>query len=272
MSSDLPLFDGSSLSHFCFSPFMDDPSTYFLDTIPIPENNIDSILQNPVEETSFQGQIAPTNLQNVSLPFDPSNTFQSYETHSHGGDENVPEMMMPSSFSENSIEGSPGFSFQPQFGSFVESPNFRHSAFSSPGNGFVSGEMRSVLSTGGLQVTLHFDICNDQRLPWNPYFPRSLFIEGRSFKGERYSAEERKERIQKYRAKRFQRNFGKIVKYACRKSLAEKRVRVHGRFARRDEIEETPKTETHDRDEGEDGFWIGGPSEEGGEETVRVDG
>uniref|UniRef100_A0A0D9XYB3 CCT domain-containing protein n=1 Tax=Leersia perrieri TaxID=77586 RepID=A0A0D9XYB3_9ORYZ len=48
----------------------------------------------------------------------------------------------------------------------------------------------------------------------------------------RYSAEERRERIEKYRSKRNQRNFEKKITYACRKTLADSRPRVKGRFAR----------------------------------------
>uniref|UniRef100_J3NCI4 CCT domain-containing protein n=1 Tax=Oryza brachyantha TaxID=4533 RepID=J3NCI4_ORYBR len=48
----------------------------------------------------------------------------------------------------------------------------------------------------------------------------------------RYSAEERRERIEKYRSKRNLRNFDKKITYACRKTLADSRPRVKGRFAR----------------------------------------
>uniref|UniRef100_A0ACD5Y3N4 Uncharacterized protein n=1 Tax=Avena sativa TaxID=4498 RepID=A0ACD5Y3N4_AVESA len=48
----------------------------------------------------------------------------------------------------------------------------------------------------------------------------------------RYNAEERRERIEKYRSKRNQRNFQKKITYACRKTLADSRPRVKGRFAR----------------------------------------
>uniref|UniRef100_A0A0E0ML47 CCT domain-containing protein n=1 Tax=Oryza punctata TaxID=4537 RepID=A0A0E0ML47_ORYPU len=48
----------------------------------------------------------------------------------------------------------------------------------------------------------------------------------------RYSAEERRERIEKYRSKRNHRNFDKKITYACRKTLADSRPRVKGRFAR----------------------------------------
>ncbi|XP_051124907.1 uncharacterized protein LOC127247204 [Andrographis paniculata] len=48
----------------------------------------------------------------------------------------------------------------------------------------------------------------------------------------RYSVEERKDRILRYLKKRNQRNFNKTIKYACRKTLADKRVRIRGRFAK----------------------------------------
>ncbi|XP_047319257.1 zinc finger protein CONSTANS-LIKE 14-like [Impatiens glandulifera] len=62
----------------------------------------------------------------------------------------------------------------------------------------------------------------------------------------RYSPEEKKQRIQRYRNKRNQRNFNKTIKYACRKTLADSRIRIRGRFARNDEIEK------EDRDEEEE--------------------
>ncbi|KAL6546983.1 hypothetical protein OROMI_022704 [Orobanche minor] len=51
----------------------------------------------------------------------------------------------------------------------------------------------------------------------------------------RYSAEEKKDRILRYLKKKNQRNFNKTIKYACRKTLADKRVRVRGRFAKNNE-------------------------------------
>ncbi|KAG0621124.1 hypothetical protein M758_4G270900 [Ceratodon purpureus] len=48
----------------------------------------------------------------------------------------------------------------------------------------------------------------------------------------KYSMEERKIRIHRYQQKRTQRNFNKKIKYACRKTLADSRPRVRGRFAK----------------------------------------
>ncbi|KAF7834631.1 zinc finger protein CONSTANS-LIKE 4 [Senna tora] len=60
--------------------------------------------------------------------------------------------------------------------------------------------------------------------------------ESNNIKVGRYSEEERKERIVRYLKKRNQRNFNKTIKYACRKTLADRRVRVRGRFARNNEL------------------------------------
>ncbi|GAB2217784.1 hypothetical protein Droror1_Dr00000996 [Drosera rotundifolia] len=48
------------------------------------------------------------------------------------------------------------------------------------------------------------------------------------------SVEERKEKIHRYMKKKSERNFNKKIKYACRKTLADSRPRVRGRFAKSD--------------------------------------
>ncbi|CAH8331693.1 unnamed protein product [Eruca vesicaria subsp. sativa] len=66
--------------------------------------------------------------------------------------------------------------------------------------------------------------------------------------------EQRKERINRYMKKRNERNFSKKIKYACRKTLADSRPRVRGRFARNDEFGELNKqgSSSHHDDEDED--------------------
>ncbi|XP_042483404.1 uncharacterized protein LOC122063765 [Macadamia integrifolia] len=64
-------------------------------------------------------------------------------------------------------------------------------------------------------------------------------VEEPNVKVGRYTDEERKKRILKYLKKRNRRNFNKTIKYACRKALADRRVRIRGRFARNNELNET---------------------------------
>ncbi|WOL07096.1 hypothetical protein Cni_G15832 [Canna indica] len=59
-----------------------------------------------------------------------------------------------------------------------------------------------------------------------------------NYKVGRLSSEERKEKIERYMRKRNVRNFSKKIKYACRKTLADSRPRVRGRFAKNDELGE----------------------------------
>ncbi|CAM0956865.1 unnamed protein product [Alopecurus aequalis] len=70
----------------------------------------------------------------------------------------------------------------------------------------------------------------------------SSSLEDTSFKAARLSVEERKEKIHRYIKKRNERNFSKKIKYACRKTLADSRPRVRGRFAKNDEYCESSST------------------------------
>ncbi|KAI3876608.1 hypothetical protein MKX03_013310 [Papaver bracteatum] len=74
-------------------------------------------------------------------------------------------------------------------------------------------------------------------------------------KVRRYTKEERNDRILKYLKKKNQRNFNKTIKYVCRKTLADRRIRIRGRFARNNEYPEelsTTKNNTANDHEEED--------------------
>ncbi|KAL6280430.1 hypothetical protein ACE6H2_017311 [Prunus campanulata] len=174
---------------------------------------------------------------------------QVFGPHSYSGAENVAKFMQRS-FSSNSFDGKPGFVFQPCFDSLMESSTFQNQALSSPENSFLAGQMRRVSSTGDLQ---------NFRTARNPRESSVMEEAAANFKMGRYSAEERKERISKYRAKRSQRNFNKTIKYACRKTLADNRPRIRGRFARNDETGEVLKAAcSSNREEDEDELWVEG--------------
>ncbi|KAK3227788.1 hypothetical protein Dsin_007650 [Dipteronia sinensis] len=181
------------------------------------------------------------------------NQQQPFVPHSYsGGAENVSKYIQRS-FSSNSFDGKPGFLFQPRFDTLMESPNLHnHQALSSPENSFFTRQMRRNLRTA--QKT--------ERSFSSPLATERSFMEETNFKVGRYSAEERKEKILKYRAKRNQRNFNKTIKYACRKTLADNRPRIRGRFARNDESGEIPKAACSARDEDEDELWLDGLHEE----------
>ncbi|KAJ6420965.1 hypothetical protein OIU84_028361 [Salix udensis] len=67
-------------------------------------------------------------------------------------------------------------------------------------------------------------------------------LEDSTFKVGKLSVEQRKEKIHRYMKKRNERNFSKKIKYACRKTLADSRPRVRGRFAKNDDFGDIHRT------------------------------
>lgn len=51
----------------------------------------------------------------------------------------------------------------------------------------------------------------------------------------------RKEKLSRYRSKKNKRNFGRKIKYACRKALADSQPRIRGRFAKTEESDTSKK-------------------------------
>ncbi|KAI3974249.1 hypothetical protein MKX01_030918 [Papaver californicum] len=90
--------------------------------------------------------------------------------------------------------------------------------------------MRRAFSEGDIQ-TLHN--CNSTDLTFSS-FERPLTIGN-------YSIEERKQKLSRYRKKRNKRNFGRKIKYACRKALADSQPRVRGRFAKTEDLQPSKK-------------------------------
>ncbi|XP_021820865.1 putative zinc finger protein CONSTANS-LIKE 11 [Prunus avium] len=213
---------------------------------------------------AFDALEVKTEQCHLALDQNAYNNNQVFGPHSYSGAENVAKFMQRS-FSSNSFDGKPGFVFQPCFDSLMESSTFQNQALSSPENSFLAGQMRRVSSTGDLQ---------NFRTARNPRESSVMEEAAANFKMGRYSAEERKEKISKYRAKRSQRNFNKTIKYACRKTLADNRPRIRGRFARNDETGEVLKAAcSSNREEDEDELWVEGlnvEEEENG--TVRGGG
>ncbi|CAN4095663.1 unnamed protein product [Withania somnifera] len=87
----------------------------------------------------------------------------------------------------------------------------------------LSNESQHLVSATGCSNPLASDITN---------------LEDTTFKAVKCTPEERREKIHRYMKKRNERNFSKKIKYACRKTLADSRPRVRGRFAKNDEFGE----------------------------------
>ncbi|MCD9644981.1 hypothetical protein HAX54_033609 [Datura stramonium] len=91
----------------------------------------------------------------------------------------------------------------------------------------LSNESQLLVNVAGCSNTLATEITSFEDPCYN--------------KSGRCSVEARREKIHRYMKKRNERNFSKKIKYACRKTLADSRPRVRGRFARNDEFGEANK-------------------------------
>ncbi|XP_012572137.1 uncharacterized protein [Cicer arietinum] len=210
-------------------------SSFFSFSPPLTENlttsNENLSAFEVKNEKSQMGVVDYYNINNIQ-----------YLPHSYSGVENVSKYMQRS-YSSNSFEGKKhNFVFQTHHDNVVDSPIIQTHDRNSPENNSFVGQIRRVCSTGDLQMKAN-DMCRREG-------------EEANLKVGRYSAEERKERISKYKAKRTQRNFNKTIKYACRKTLADNRPRVRGRFARNDEYNEIPKPSCLTTDEEQVDFWM----------------
>nr|DAD20042.1 TPA_asm: hypothetical protein HUJ06_021505 [Nelumbo nucifera] len=119
---------------------------------------------------------------------------------------------------------------------------------------YASTSLQRVYSSGEMQ-----NINNDSTHLVNGGGGASLTSEISAFEESTYkvgrlSVEERKEKIHRYMKKRNERNFSKKIKYACRKTLADSRPRVRGRFAKNDELGEAvrPNCSNHEVEDEEE--------------------
>ncbi|CAI9288853.1 unnamed protein product [Lactuca saligna] len=251
MSSEIYEFDGCIFND-PFSPFNDSSTidilqafqehnynyTPLLPSSPLsPPLTTQENLDTPFEEID---QIAPTifsssppshQLQNLSLyqmgiSVTSSNealdschldvkTEESqlplYDSYYYGGSDHALTMMQRS-YSSNSFqqEKPNGVLYEPKINGLIESQNLQAQSLTSPDQNFSYSHMRRVCSTGDLQSPKINQ--TSQRLSSSPLATESSFMDEANFKVGRYNAEERKEKIMRYRAKRTQRNFNKTIK------------------------------------------------------------
>ncbi|XP_077243066.1 uncharacterized protein LOC143883609 [Tasmannia lanceolata] len=298
MSSNLYILDGSSFPHsseicpsdldlqflldpiFPFqNPSLDFPNS-FSDYQNSPHPSLNSCHSFHSSNTLPQLSFSPPSHEMNSLSLGPTTLSQSLPHVTQAVDRftdlgvldtSVLKLdkagLMQRSFSIHSLDQKQSLVFQPHFLSLLEAPKFRTRMWNSTENSGFGGTMRRACSTGDLHILNRIQSANG-----SPSYLASenSFIKEPGYKVSRYSAEERKQRIHKYRNKRTQRNFHKTIKYACRKTLADSRVRVRGRFARNDQTGEISKGAGSNREEEEEEqLWVDGFSYEDEEMLAR---
>ncbi|CAK9156601.1 unnamed protein product [Ilex paraguariensis] len=254
MASDLFVYENTFFSD-PFSPFIESLIDHDSIFQAISDTYHNSAERNPLDETNSLDQSAPTLLS--SSP--PSHQLGNLSLYQH----QTTHLATASSISANRYADFTVLEVKTEEcralidSLFSYSNNFfepQTQGLSSPANNSSIGQIRRVCSTGDLPKIKTAE--TSHKLSSNPLSTERSSMEEANFKVRRYSAEERKQRIHRYKAKRNQRNFNKTIKYACRKTLADNRPRIRGRFVRNDETGEIPKAATYNRYEDEDDLWI----------------
>ncbi|GMI64156.1 hypothetical protein like AT1G04500 [Hibiscus trionum] len=125
------------------------------------------------------------------------------------------------------------------------------------------GDNSGIFSTDSIQrIFKHGDIeglsCDNQQfvgatMSSTPLTSEISSLEDSTFnKVGKLTVEQRREKIHRYMKKRNERNFTKKIKYACRKTLADSRPRVRGRFAKNDDFGETQRQASSNHEEDDD--------------------
>nr|GEW03520.1 putative CCT motif family protein [Tanacetum cinerariifolium] len=118
------------------------------------------------------------------------------------------------------------------------------------GRPYNSNELQALSNESNHMLNNGNGNCNPPLAP-----PEITSLESETFRvANKLTSEERREKIHRYMKKRNERNFSKKIKYACRKTLADSRPRVRGRFAKNDEFGEHHRnnSNTHEEDTDED--------------------
>ncbi|XP_031253426.1 uncharacterized protein LOC116111333, partial [Pistacia vera] len=205
-----PVHESSSIDQYTHTLLSSSPPSHLLENLSLCQSTHLQPLANGYQDFSSLDAMEVKSEESL-VGFDScyNQQQQSFVPRSYSGVENVAKYMQRS-YSSNSFDNKSGFLFRPHFDTLMEPPNVNNQALSSPESNFFSGQMRRVCSTGDLQNTgtAH----KPQRSFSSHVATESPFTEEANFKVGRYSAEERKEKILKYRAKRNQRNFNKTIK------------------------------------------------------------
>ncbi|RDX67692.1 Zinc finger protein CO3 [Mucuna pruriens] len=128
----------------------------------------------------------------------------------------LPDMTLPKSISSgslNSMDWMHGAAMKP---AFIDFPGLDFNAVYGMRRAFSEGDIKT-LSNGNMNV--------GQSPRERPFFLSNC------------TSEERREKLSRYRNKKTKRNFGRKIKYACRKALADSQPRIRGRFAKTEELD-----------------------------------
>ncbi|KAK7320847.1 hypothetical protein VNO77_30698 [Canavalia gladiata] len=128
----------------------------------------------------------------------------------------IPDMTLPKSVSSGSLSSMDWMNGTAMKPAFLDFPGIDFNEVYGMRRAFSEGDIKT-LSNGNMNVG---------QSPLE-----------RTFLLSNCTSEERREKLSRYRNKKTKRNFGRKIKYACRKALADSQPRIRGRFAKTEELD-----------------------------------
>ncbi|XP_057451781.1 uncharacterized protein LOC130743544 isoform X2 [Lotus japonicus] len=128
----------------------------------------------------------------------------------------LPDMPLPKSVSSGSLSSMDWMQGAAMKPAFLDIPGIDLSAVYGMRRSFSEGDIKT-LGNGNMNIV--------QSPHERPFFSSNC------------TSEERLQKLSRYRNKKTKRNFGRKIKYACRKALADSQPRIRGRFAKTEESE-----------------------------------
>jgi len=174
---------------------------------------LDGFTKELLEKTSVD--TAVSDVKDIKFPLMMSNEVQIDENKT------LPDLTFTKSDSSGSLSSM----------EWVSGANVRPSFLDFPEMDFSAGYgMRRAFSEGDIKTLANGNNTSLARSP----IQRTLLIGN-------CTSEDRLQKLTRYRNKKSRRNFGRKIKYACRKALADSQPRVRGRFAKTDDTDSCKK-------------------------------
>ncbi|XP_012567858.1 uncharacterized protein [Cicer arietinum] len=129
----------------------------------------------------------------------------------------LPDLLLPKSVSSGSLSSMDWMHGAAMKPAFLDFPGIDFNAVYGMRRAFSEGDIKT-LGNGNMNVC--------QSTLERPFLLSS-----------NCTSEQRQEKLSRYRNKKTRRNFGRKIKYACRKALADSQPRIRGRFAKTEEFD-----------------------------------
>ncbi|CAK8570164.1 unnamed protein product [Lathyrus sativus] len=186
----------------------------------LKSSDIDNVLQNEqlLSEVYYECKKDLLEKANIESPLSEILEIKipalNIEENSIQENKSIPDVLLPKSVSSGSLSSMDWMHGAAMKPAFLDFPGIDFNAVYGMRRAFSEGDIKT-LGNGNMSV--------GQSTLERPFLHSNC------------TSEQRQEKLSRYRNKKTRRNFGRKIKYACRKALADSQPRIRGRFAKTEE-------------------------------------